>query len=109
MKREVDRAICEYDTACRGCGAPLVRAYAADGDLLLVDAEMREEGRIVLMHRRAGEPPWIWDLDDEELQKIRAQHESRVRHGIESEPFRLFVLHKCKSARAVPPKAGEAS
>jgi len=95
MKRELERSLCAYDTACQNCGAPLVIARAPSGDIVLVDAELREAGRIVLMHRAAGEPPWIWDLNDAELEKIRAQHESRVKHGIEDGPFRLFVIHVC--------------
>lgn len=96
MKREVERTFCAYDTACERCGMPLVRAKAPSGEVLFVDANLREDGRIVLMHRAVGESPWIWDLSDGELEKIRAQHESRVRHGIDDEPFRLFALHECR-------------
>ncbi len=71
--------------------------------LVPVDAERREGGRIVLVHKAVGEPPWICWLDDKELERSCAQYWHRVSKGLEEVgPFRLFDFHDCRQTTLGP-------
>ena len=88
---------CEEAT-CPGCGAVILWARAGNDQLVPIDVERREGARIVLKHERVGEPPRIWLLDNPELETSRAEHEHKVRAGLEEPgPHRLFGFHDCRA------------
>jgi hypothetical protein len=99
------------DTPCGGCGARVVWARVpgngANNKLVAMDAEPREGGRVVLVHQRVGEPPAIWFLNDEELEKSRGEHISKVKAQMEEPgPHRLFVFHDCREGVSTSDIAG---
>lgn len=85
---------------CPGCGAEIIQALWANKSvepLLPIDAERYEGGRIILVHKATGGPPWVWFLDNGELDKSRSEHEAKVKQGIEEPgPHKLFRFHDCR-------------
>jgi len=72
---------------CRACDAQIVWAVTEGGRRMPVDAELRPDGNIVLVHREVGRPPTVRVVGKPERDELAAQ---AARRG---EELRLFVSH----------------